>query len=312
MLPKEKVWLLPEHGNLYKANLHCHSTVSDGKFTPQQIKEMYMQRGYHAVAFTDHVKCVPHPELTDENFVALTGVEIAFGLRVTKTSVHFCGISRDPMKALNIPNEPLDDLQKINAGIELLRRENCITTFNHPRWSGVSTETLAAIGNVDNFEVVNGYEAIQDGYGDSSSFFETELRRGRRVGPIGSDDSHTASAPGVPGYEYFHGFTVLKAPQLTYSGLIHALDTGAFYASTGPMIRQLWLENNILHVECSPASGIYVHGQEYCHRAAVISGSDCIESADIQLPDSFDRSSYLFVQVVDSQGKRAWSAPHWF
>ena len=70
MLPKKRVWLLPENGNLYKANLHSHSTVSDGKFTPQELKEMYMERGYHAIAYTDHQVCVPHNELTDDNFGA--------------------------------------------------------------------------------------------------------------------------------------------------------------------------------------------------------------------------------------------------
>ena len=50
----ERIYLLPKEGNLYKANMHCHTTVSDGKFTPEEIKNMYKARGYHAVAFTDH------------------------------------------------------------------------------------------------------------------------------------------------------------------------------------------------------------------------------------------------------------------
>ena len=32
-------YLLPENGNFYKANLHCHSTVSDGTLTPEEMKE---------------------------------------------------------------------------------------------------------------------------------------------------------------------------------------------------------------------------------------------------------------------------------
>ena len=40
--------------NYYKANLHCHSTNSDGKATPEQLKEEYMKQGYSVIAYTDH------------------------------------------------------------------------------------------------------------------------------------------------------------------------------------------------------------------------------------------------------------------
>ena len=68
-------YLLPENGNYYKANLHCHSTISDGGLTPKQIKEIYMSRGYSIVAYTDHQLFVRHNDLTDENFLALNGYE---------------------------------------------------------------------------------------------------------------------------------------------------------------------------------------------------------------------------------------------
>jgi predicted metal-dependent phosphoesterase TrpH len=71
--------------------------VSDGKFSPAELKEMYKAKGYHAIAYTDHRACIPHNELTDESFVALTGMETAFGIK-KNTSVHICGISRDPFK----------------------------------------------------------------------------------------------------------------------------------------------------------------------------------------------------------------------
>ena len=307
---KDKIFLLPEGGNLYKANLHCHSTISDGKFTPEELKKMYMERGYHAIAYTDHQVCVPHQELTDENFVALTGLEIAFGIGAP-TSVHICGIARNPEAELEILNEPMDDTDKINAGIERLNNADFITTLNHPRWSGMSPAVISSIGNVANIEVVNGFELIQDGYGYSDACFELELRGGRKVRPIATDDSHTMSAPGKAGYEYFRGFTMLKAPELTYDSLINALDSGNFYASTGPEINNMWLENGILHIECSPVQGVYVHGKLYSHRAAVIKDTDCIETIDIPIGDTFAKSDYFFVQIVDTSGRRAWSRPYW-
>lgn len=309
-MDNKRIYLLPEKGNLYKANLHCHSTVSDGRFTPEELKNMYKAKGYHAIAFTDHRACVPHPELTDESFVALTGIENAFGIKKS-TSVHICGIARDPMTEEKCPDEPMDDVSHINAGIQRLKAKNYITALNHPRWSGMSAETIAAIDEVSNIEVVNGFEMIQDGYGDSSACYEFELRRGRKAFPIATDDSHREGKPGEPGYEYFQGFTVLKAPLLTYDSLINALDSGSFFASTGPMIRELWVENNILHVECTPVCGVYVHGKLYSHRAARVEGCDCIESLDLDISSCLD-SDYIFIQIADTRGKRAWAVSHNF
>ena len=43
-------YLLPKEGTFYKANLHCHTVVSDGDLTPEQVKEAYMGQGYSIVA----------------------------------------------------------------------------------------------------------------------------------------------------------------------------------------------------------------------------------------------------------------------
>ena len=71
-----KKYLIPQQGNFYKVNLHCHSTISDGKLTPYEVKQAYLEKGYSAVAFTDHDVLVCHNDLTDDKFVALNGYEV--------------------------------------------------------------------------------------------------------------------------------------------------------------------------------------------------------------------------------------------
>ena len=39
-----KKFLLAENGNFYKANLHCHTNLSDGDFTPEQVKQLYLEK----------------------------------------------------------------------------------------------------------------------------------------------------------------------------------------------------------------------------------------------------------------------------
>ena len=36
-----KQYLLPESGQFYKVNMHSHSTYSDGRWTPEEIKKAY-------------------------------------------------------------------------------------------------------------------------------------------------------------------------------------------------------------------------------------------------------------------------------
>ena len=70
---EERIYLLPKEGAFYKANMVCHTTVSDGKLTPEQVKEEYGKRGYQIVAYVDQGKYCPHGELTTKNFLALAG-----------------------------------------------------------------------------------------------------------------------------------------------------------------------------------------------------------------------------------------------
>ena len=60
----------PEEGLWLKGNLHSHSTVSDGLFTPLEMARMYADH-----SMTDHNVLVPHSELPEEEIILLTGLE---------------------------------------------------------------------------------------------------------------------------------------------------------------------------------------------------------------------------------------------
>lgn len=59
----------------YKANLHCHTVLSDGTWTKEQVKAEYQKKGYSIVAFTDHRHYGWHPELQDDSFLPIAGFE---------------------------------------------------------------------------------------------------------------------------------------------------------------------------------------------------------------------------------------------
>ena len=66
-----KKYLITKTGNFYKANLHCHTNLSDAILSPEEIKREYKARGYSIVAYTDHDVLIPHNDLRDENFLPL-------------------------------------------------------------------------------------------------------------------------------------------------------------------------------------------------------------------------------------------------
>ena len=94
-------YLLPQSGIFYKANLHCHTNISDGKLSPEEVKKIYKDQGYSIVAYTDHDVLLSHQDLADETFLPLNGYE----MEVTQTrnapsrskkTCHICLVALDP------------------------------------------------------------------------------------------------------------------------------------------------------------------------------------------------------------------------
>ncbi len=64
-----------EEGRWYKANLHTHTTASDGKLTPEERVTAYREMGYSILAITDHGSVTDVAELSTEGFLVIPGME---------------------------------------------------------------------------------------------------------------------------------------------------------------------------------------------------------------------------------------------
>lgn len=279
-----KKYLLPRSGNFYKANLHCHSTVSDGALTPQELKELYTANGYSVIAYTDHDVMIPHHDLTDENFLALTGYEMEVnearpaGAPYAKTC-HFCLIALSPDTKRQICwhrekylfgnahnyrqqvefDEALPDYERsythacISDMMQKGRDAGFFVTYNHPAWSMEEYPDYIGYNGMHAMEICNwgcydlGYEDYVPG------IYDTLLRAGKRIFCIATDDNHNRDDDSCG------AFTVIKAEKLDYRSITDALMQGHFYASQGPTIEELWLEENRVHIKCSPATKIFLN-----------------------------------------------------
>ena len=59
----------------YKANLHSHSNLSDGRLTPEELIRAYREAGYSILAITDHEASYDHTAASGPDFLMVTGYE---------------------------------------------------------------------------------------------------------------------------------------------------------------------------------------------------------------------------------------------
>lgn len=79
------------------ANLHLHSTHSDGVFSPTELVKVAKDEGYHAVAITDHDTGSAYTELAQA--CKAEGLDCIFGVEFTVTKpsyFHIVGFDFDP------------------------------------------------------------------------------------------------------------------------------------------------------------------------------------------------------------------------
>lgn len=76
------------------ANLHTHSTHSDGAFSPAEMAQAAKKEGYGAIAITDHDTATAYPELKAE--CDKLGIETIFGVEFSSPSPLLKGLTGDP------------------------------------------------------------------------------------------------------------------------------------------------------------------------------------------------------------------------
>lgn len=323
-----KKYLLPENGAFYKANLHCHSILSDGKWSVEEIKEAYTAKGYSIIAFTDHDVFLPHNDLSDDNFLALNGYEMEVNATLeegkspkTRKTCHMCLIALDKDNTTpvcwhrskylfgnavnqreNVKNDQsLPDYEREYSGqgisdmMQKGREGGFFVTYNHPTWSLESYPEYISYNNMNAMEIVNG-ACIHMGYNDyNERIYDDMLRSGKRIFCIAADDNHNVA-------DRFGGFTMIKADKLEYSTITQALVNGDFYASQGPVINSLWIEDNVLHVECEPAAEIRVNTG--VRRTAHKNAKDGVGVTSLEYTIE-PTDEYFRVTVTDFDGKHA-------
>jgi len=332
------MYLIDPGLNWYKANLHTHSTLSDGKQTPRELKEVYAALGYQILCITDHELCVDHSYMSDEKFLMLTGYEMG-GINSEKwnrraKTYHLCYISRDPHNTRQVyriknfsdearalmkdadadyPWRWTYSTESINEMIALGKEQNYLVTYNHPGWSLQSYPDYAGLKGLWGVEVWNSTCCV-DGYDDNNQkVYQDLLMLGNHLCPVAADDLHNAA-----NRRKIKGFCMIGADSLEYGSVIQAMEKGNVYASTGPRILSVRYEDGMVYVECDAAQHINLNTQfRFSKQVRAKTGETITEAVfDLKLwledcteEEAADDSPFFRITVVGPDGSTAFTRP---
>jgi len=270
--------------------------MSDGHKTPLQVKTDYMAKGYSVICYTDHELFIPHPELCDDKFTALNGVEL--GINATsaepgesKKVCHLCLVAKDPENKLqpcwdrsmkyvwarlrpNVDKITIDEskpdhervysAEGVNAMIAEAKKSGFFVTYNHPVWSEEGYPQFSGYEGMDAIEMSN-YSCMVEGYDETASHcYEDLLRQGKKVYCVCTDDNHNTYPDGHPLSDSYGGYTMIGSPSLDYKDLISSLDAGCFYSvacdgeSSGPDFLSVILDDDVINEKGEQVGKVYV------------------------------------------------------
>ena len=209
---------------------------------------------------------------------------------------HLCLVS---LTAENEPIQAESDWtycpEHINEIVRRGKEAGFFATYNHPVWSVEDYSDYTRYRGFDAMEICN-WGCCRVGFQEYSPMvYDDMLRAGGKLYCVATDDNHTLD-------HCFGGFTMLKAEKLDYPSIARALKNGDFYASQGPLIKEVWYENGELHITCSPAKTIeFTADYRWAYSFSNADGSP-IEYAHVKLPEY---GVYIRSTITDFEGKHA-------
>lgn len=292
----------PEH--FLKGGLHCHTTRSDGRLDPGETIRLHASHGYDFLALTDHryynfadyapesgVLIVPGMEMdgnitTDEGMCFHT---VCIGLEGEAN-----GFKQDE----RFQSAVVKDQFEYQPVVDELRAKNNLVIYCHPDWSCTPARSFEKLEGCFAMEIWNSGCAIENHQDTNAAYWDELLFDGQHIWGVATDDGHAMD-------QHCRGWVCVKADN-NVPAILKALESGDFYASTGPEIHDFYVEDGVAHIECSPVQSVEFISWRMPSR--VVEGQDMTH-----IESSFHPNvGYLRASVIDAAGRRAWTNPIFF
>ncbi|MBL8028215.1 MAG: hypothetical protein JNL74_17460 [Fibrobacteres bacterium] len=307
----------------WKGNFHTHTTLSDGRETPEKVITLYKNAGYNFLALSDHELYFDTDSFDSKNFIMLGGIECAIDaypdnkwpIGKDRFTIHLHGIYDH---SIDHKGARLSHLQKIERRIDTgidswqeqidyMRKNNLIVFLNHPRWSRIRPEYMLSMNGQIATEVYNYGCAVAECTGESEYEWDYALRNGKKLFCVATDDSHWYSPEKM---QALGGFTMVQSTSLDKASICSAIKKGDMYASSGPVIKDMRIQEGKLLMKFSPAS--YVNIISYDSYVPVFRSIDGSPIESMEWPINSNGIKFIRAEIIGLDGKKAWSQPIYF
>ena len=279
----------------YKGNFHVHTTVSDGRLAPEEVKKLYLEHGYDFLALTDHWKMSPTEKYGD--MLVLSGMEI--GYTCENQVLHVVCIMPDT----ELLNHISDGSCTHQEAIDLVNRMGGAAIVAHPAWSLNTYDFLLGLEGVSAAEIYNTLSGVpwNAERADSSNILDVVSAWGKYYPLVATDDAHFYTGEACVSY------TMVQADELTPEGIIAALKRGSFYASQGPEFLDVEVEDDTITVRTTPVSRV-----SFYSNMVWVADRTTVRDGITEITYKIQRGRgehYVRCEVEDAEGRRAWLSP---
>lgn len=278
-------------GEWIKCGFHCHTTNSDGGLSPAETVRTYREEGFCCLGISDHAHVTPMAEFCDEGFLGIDSVEnrglpdiLAVGVRA-----------------------PAPEDWTLAERAVALAGQGAFTVAVHPHYCAALPEDYLGCPGLHAIEICNAYCDRAYANGLATELWDMLLGQGMRVWGVAGDDAHLN-----PKKRYYSraGLAWVEAwcGGLTRQAVLASLRAGAFYSTQGPRFTAITVGDRSLRVETSPVAEVRwrTYGKEgFVDYAGA--GQEHLTASS--LPEWFTPRRYVRIELVDREGRRAWSNP---
>ncbi len=277
-------------GRRVKAGFHCHTVESDGGLTPAETIERYRQEGFDCLGITDHRRVTQMDEGDAGELLLLPATE-------NGGMPDIIGVGLQTPAPVELP---------LPERAAALAEQGSFTIAAHPTYCAVLPQQFIECADLMAMEIYNAYcdAAYANGY--ALELWDMLLGQGKRIWGVAGDDAHLN--PRKRHYsDVGRGWVEAWSDSPEPEPVLTALKRGAFFSTQGPVFERIRVQDSAIRIECSPVA--QVRWRTYGKVGEVEYAPEGRSLTSSTLPDWFTPRVFVRVELVDHDGRRAWSNP---
>ena len=292
-------------GKFLKGGLHCHTTRSDGRLSPEETMLLHKENGYDFLALTDH------RFYNFRSYAPQTGITVIPGMEFDSLFSAGCGFRCFHTVSIGSdgPSNGFKQDDKFDPGkstkqeeyqkyLDWLHENNNLTIYCHPEWSSTPARYFDKLTGNFAMEIWNSGCAIENDMDTDAAYWDELLGMGIKIFGVATDDGHRD-------YHHCKGWVMVRCEN-SVDAILKALTEGRFYSSCGPVIKDFYVDNDIAYLDAEPCCKIRFHSDRHPTRI-IRDENGNLTHAEFQLNGQYDQ--YLRASVVDAEGRKAWTNP---